>query len=238
MLDFYFKAPSVVSNAPNIDWTAVAAIVAAFALLTTWWLFFHSKREQRSLFYLNQIKSYFTQATSLLSVTDNSNVNWHQAIELLKMADNLIGQLKDKAHQHICVMEMMNTGFQIINIIKDIDDFRFFYGVPDYKAKDSASLFQQTNPQFFETPTLRIAPTALSCLCAFIDKVNRIFHESELNVPYHLIFKRSYFNVSIKNSTISGFTEITMKVVMEYIKDSKKHKAARTQRVLTEEIDT
>ncbi|KTD72471.1 hypothetical protein [Legionella tucsonensis] len=237
MLDFYFKAPSIVSNSPSIDWTAIAAIIAAFAVVTTWWLFFHDKRKQRSLFYLNQIKAYYTQATSLLSPNDNSNVNWHQAIEILKMADSLVGQLKDKAHQSICVMDMMNTGFQIINVIKDIDDFRFFYGVPDYKTKDSALLFQHANPQFFETPTLRIAPTALSCLCAFIDKVNSIFHESELNVSYHRIFKRSYFNVSIKNPTISGFTEITMKVVMEYIKDSKKHKTARTQRHLTEKID-
>lgn len=236
MLDFYFKAPSIASNDPSIDWTAIAAIIAIFAIVTTWWLFFHDKRIQRSLFYLNQIKAYYTQATSLLSANDNNNVNWHQAIEILKMAESLVDQLKDKAHQSICVMDIMNTGFQIINVIKDIDDFRFFYGVHDYKTKDSDLLFQQANPQLFETPTLRIAPTALSCLCAFIDKVNRIFHESELNVPHHRIFKRSYFNASIKNPSFSVFTEITMKVVMAYMEDFKKHKASRTQRHLTEEI--
>ncbi len=229
MLDFYFEIPSVVSKSPSLNWTAIAAIIAAFALVTTLGLFFHDKKKQRSLFYLNQIKAYFNQATSLFSANDNSNVNWHQAIEILKMADELVNQLKDKSHQSICVMDIMNTGFQIINVVKDIDDFRFFYGVSDYKTKDSASLFQQANPQHFETPTLRIAPTALSCLCAFIDKVNRIFHESELNVSKHIIFKRSYFKVSIKEHNISGITEITMNVVMEYINDYKKHKEARTK---------
>ena len=117
MLDFYFEAPSIASNSPSLDWTAIAAIVAAIALVTTWWLFFHDKRKQRSLFYLNQIKAYFTQATSLLSANDNNHVNWHQAIEILKMADELVNQLKDKSHQSICVMDMMSTGFQIINIL-------------------------------------------------------------------------------------------------------------------------
>ncbi|HBB6940293.1 TPA: hypothetical protein I9553_002404 [Legionella pneumophila] len=234
MLDFYFETPSIVSKSPSIDWTAIAAITATFALVTTWWLFFHDKKKQQSLFYLNQIKAYFTQATSLLSANDNNNVNWHQAIEVLKMADELVTQLTDKSHQSICVMDMMNTGFQIINIIKDIDDFRFFYGVPDYKTKDSTSLFEHANPQNLERPTLRIAPTALYCLCAFINKVNCIFHESENNKPKHIIFNADYFKVSIKEHKISGFTEISMKVVIDYIKNSKKHNADRTQRHLKE----
>lgn len=150
------------------------------------------------------------------------------------MADNLVNQLKDKAHQNICVMDMMSTGFRIINVIKDIDDFRFFYGVPDYKTKDSALLFQQINPQSFEAPIFRIPPTALSCLCTFIDKVNRIFHDSELNVSYHQIFKKDYFKFSIKNPKTSGFSEITMKIVIEYMKDFEKHKIARTQRHIAE----
>ncbi|HCU06277.1 MAG TPA: hypothetical protein DIC42_01645 [Holosporales bacterium] len=219
----------------SIDWNAIIGIATFAGLATTWRLFIHSKREQQSLFYLNEIKSYYAKSVSLLKATDNNNVNWHQAIEYLKMAESLVSLLQEQAHQNICVMETMGTGFQIINIVKDIDDFRFFYGIANYKEKDSASLFQKSNPQFFETPMLRIAPKALYCLCAFIDKVNRIFNDLEHNTARHQIFKKDYFKTSIKNYKISALTEqISMNIVIEYIKNSKQHKIARTQRHLAE----
>lgn len=220
----------------SIDWNAIIGIATFAGLIVTWRLFFRDKCIQQSLFYLNEIKSYYAKAASLLSATDNNNVIWHQAIEYLKMAESLVELLKERSHQDICVMETMSTGFQIINTLKDIDDFRFFYGAADYKTKDSASLFQYSNPQFFEKPTLRIAPQALSCLCGFIDKVNRIFNDREHNTPYGQIFKKDYFISSIKNYEISVFTEISMKKTLEYIEDYNKHKAARTQRHLTETV--
>lgn len=220
----------------SIDRTTITGLVTFVGLVTTWGLFFHGNRVQRSLFYLNEIKAYYMKAASLLSATNNNNVNWHQAIEYLKMAESLANLLKEQAHQSICVMEIVGTGFQIINIIKDIDDFRFFYGIADYKAQDPASLFQKSNPQLFETPTFRIAPTALSCLCAFIDKVNRIFNDLENNVPYHRVFKKNYFMSSIKNYDISGISELSMKIALDYIKDFQKHEIARPQRHLTEKM--
>ncbi|HBD7142405.1 TPA: hypothetical protein KKW64_001256 [Legionella pneumophila] len=232
MTKFYFFFYSIPQNTHDFNWstfwTAVASIVTLFALGSTWWFFFRGKRDQRSLFYLNKIESYYSEVTTLLNAKDNNNINWHQAIESLKMAESLVDLLKEQPHQNICVMNVMSTGFRIINIIKDIDDFRFFYGLPDYKNTDSASLYQQSNPQSLETPHLRIDPTALHCLCAFIDKVNRIFNDSNFkNTPYHQIFNSNYFKSSIKNAEISGFTEITMKIVLDYIRNFKEHDTVR-----------
>lgn len=147
------------------------------------------------------------------------------------MAENLIELLTEKPHQNLCVMDIMRTGFRIISMIKDIDDFRFFYGVPDYQAADSSSLFQHSNPESFESPHFRIDPTALHCLCAFIDKVNRIFYDSNFkSTPYHQIFESDYFKSSIKNADITWFTENSMKVVLDYIKDFKEHQTIRNNR--------
>ena len=53
------------------------------------------------------------------------------------------------------------------------------------------------------------------------------FYSIPQNTPYHQIFNSGYFKSSIKNAEISGFTEITMKIVLDYIRDFKEHDAAR-----------
>lgn len=231
MLSIWFflsSSQEVSSFSWSTFWTAVSGIVTLGALGSTWWFFFRDKRDQRSLLYLNKIEFYYSDVVTLLSAKDNNNINWHQAIESLKMAESLIGLLTEEPHQNMCVMDIMRTGFRIINVIKDIDDFRFFYGVPDYQAVDSSALYQQSNPECFESPHLRIDPTALHCLCAFVDKVNRIFYDSNFkNTPYHQIFESDYFKSSIKNTEISWFTENSMKVVLDYIRDFKEHQAIR-----------
>lgn len=229
---FFYSQPQNVSSFDWSNfWTAVASMVTLFALASTWWFYFRDKRKQESLFYLQKIESYYSEVTTFFDAKDNNNLKWHYAIESLKMAESLQGSLKEKSHQNICVMDIVSAGFRIRSILGQIDDFRFFYGLSDYKNIDTNLLYLKSHPESLESPCARISPKALLVLCAFLDKVNRIYYDSNFNkTPYHQIFNSDYFKSSIdsiKITELTGFTEIGLKVIFDYIKDFEVHESER-----------
>ncbi len=159
---------TIMDTIKSINWTVVTAIVTAIGLLYTWLKNFRDNRYKRSQFYLEQIKDYLSRAVVLLSEGGNNNIKWHQAIECLKTADSLMDKLTDKSHQRICFADYFYTAYCIIDIVGKIDDFRFFYGILEYRNRDSKELYSESNPKDLKEKCLRIAPEALRTLCAYV----------------------------------------------------------------------
>lgn len=195
--------------------------VGIFGLITTWFKNSWDGKYKRSLFYLDQIKSYFSQAIALLNEGKNNNIKWHQAIEALKTADDLSRLLTEEPHQRIYVNDFMNTAYHIIDIINNINDFRFFYGISDFKTVASSILYQKNCPSSLDKPNVRIDPEILLCLCKFIDKAGRASHDLNQNkITSYDVFNSDYFKLSLTNNqSTTEFTKISMKVIFDYIKD-------------------
>ncbi|HSW68537.1 MAG TPA: hypothetical protein VLI69_00040 [Gammaproteobacteria bacterium] len=230
MYDINFTMPDLNDHIDKLTIAVKISIAIGFVgtlgLITTWVKNFRDGTYKRSLFYLDQIKSYFSQAISLLNEGKNNNIKWHQAIEALKTADDLSSLLTEKPHQRIYVNDFMNTAYHIIDIINNIDDFRFFYGISDFKTIASSILYQESCPPSLDKPTVRIDPEILLCLCKFIDKAGRASHDMNQNkITSYDVFNSDYFNSSLKNNqSTSEFTKISMKVIFNYIKDFNLHK--------------
>ena len=217
------------------NWEAIGVVIAAilgiFTLLglgITWRKNSLDKRYTHSLFYLEQIKSYSSNVTSILSEENQDNVKWHQAIDFLKSVDDLKGTLTEKPHQQIYLTEYSNTAYTLCNIIKKIDDFRFFYGIPDYKNKESERLYQESTPKTFDKPCSRISEKMLLFLCIFIDKAERARYDSlEKRTSWERVFHSDYFNKPMSEDTpTTTFGPSTAKIV-DYIIDYKKQADAR-----------
>jgi len=206
--------------------SAFASSITLIAFLTTWNKILRDDDDKRSLFYLEQIKDYFSNAVTLLADGENNSIKWHQAIESLKTADDLGGLLTVKSHQHIYVTDHLDTAYRIIDVIAGIEDLRFFYGISNYKDRDSLSLYKESNPPSLEKKYSRIAPDALQCLCRFIDKANRAFFDINYNKSRpDNVLKNDYFKASIReDNQLSGFIEPTMKTVINYINDFNSNK--------------
>lgn len=226
MNDIYFTVAPALKESAGWNWAAIgvivsicASMIALVGLVVTWFKISRDNKHQRSLFYLDQMKSYFANAVSLLSECKNNNVKWHQAIESLKITDELKRYLTDESHKHIYVIEYMNTAFSIVDVINNIHDFKFYYGLQEYKNKSSTELFAEANPLSLEKNHFRIAPDALLALSVFIDKANRAFHDLSKNTNKNEIFASNYFKENLKNhksvSSISKST--TLKVIYDYL---------------------
>lgn len=91
------------------NWTAIGTFIAFIALVIGQWRVTSQNNSQQSLFYLQHIQKYFSDAISLLRVASNDNIKWHQAINCLEIVDDLKLQLKDELHQHIYLFDYINT---------------------------------------------------------------------------------------------------------------------------------
>lgn len=161
---------------------------------------------------------------SLLSTLDNSNLRWHHAIDCLKTAENFIAKLSESPLRSICIIDMVSTGYIILEIIKKIPDYQFFYGMHDYKAQVSASLPTNGFQKSLKDPRFAIDVDSLLYLCCFFEKINRIHTDKTINnVSDTAIFSSDYFKNATKDLQISGFTTINMRVVFEYIDDFNKN---------------
>lgn len=228
MGQMYFVYFPSINATTAINWTAIGVLVSScpslitmIGLIKTWMKINSDNEEKSSLFYLEQIKSYFANATALLKESKNNNIKWHQAIESLKTGVSLGHFLKNKAHQNIYVVDYLDAAYCIIDVISSIDDLRFFYGISDYLGRDSLDLYQESNPNSFDKAHFRIAPEALWCLVRFIDKANRVFYDVNYKkTPRATVFDSTYFQTPIdENTPISAFTESNMMVVIAYIEN-------------------
>ncbi|MDR3491733.1 MAG: hypothetical protein P4M12_06780 [Gammaproteobacteria bacterium] len=246
MNEIYFIAMPALKDGTAFNWTAFgvvvstcASIVALVGLITTWRKILSDSKYQRSLLCLEQVKSYFANAASLLNERENNNVKWHRAIEILKMTDELKKYLADISHKHVYVIEYMNAAFSIIDVIKDINDFKFFYGVREYEDKSAEMLFKEANPFSLERHCLRIAPDTLLALSVFIDKANKVFNDLSVNdKDKNEIFSSDYFNISLTNyESVSDITKsMTLKVIYDYLSDYNQHKKNRFERRVEEQV--
>lgn len=232
MSEIYFLAPSIAPSL-GINWTAIgvwvsaiAALITMGALITTWYMSHSDKKYKKSQFFLDQINNYFSKAISILTECGNNNIKWHQAINALEEADKLKLLLTEVSHQSIYIANYIDIGYEIIYIIKKIDDFRFFYGVESYRDKSALELYQiSKSPTLsLDWPNHKISTQLLLCLCKFVDKAGRASFDVNSNktVP-EKIFESDYFGKSLSNRDITRFTEIELKVIFEYIKDVEKN---------------
>jgi len=201
--------------------SAVLGFLTLGALLTTWRIWHLDALSKNSLFYLKQIKSFLSRATSILATADNDNVKWHQAIDCIKTADELKSKLTEKPHQQIYIAEYLDAAYGIHNIIKNINDSKFFYGISDYKNKDSEILYQESTPQKLDNTCSRISPDMLLFLCVFMDKADKARFDILINgTSWESVFPSSYFNKPMSNISITELGLGASKVV-DYIKDYK-----------------
>lgn len=219
-MDCYF---SIIEELGKLNWTAIGVVVSLIGIFLLWRQHSRDDQDKNSQFYLEQIKVYFATAISLLSGRDNNNIKWHQAIQLLKTVDSLKKSLRNPQHQHIFLIEYINAGFSIMDIIKSIDHFKFFYGIRDeYQNKDSASLYQVSNSSSkLGDHCLRISSESLSYLIRFLDKASRANYDlDEKTSAWQECFNSEYFQKSISEEReISEFTKLSTKIIHEYIED-------------------
>lgn len=186
-----------------------------------------SHRSKKSQFYLAQIKESFSKGISLLSESQNSNLKWHQAISHLKLADNLMIELQETPHKHICFYEYLNTGYFIQDVIDKIDDFRFYYGLPHYKTQNSEELYHKSTPMNVDGTCTRIHPDELLSLCAFMNKVTKAYNDQlneEKEKSWENTFNSAFFKKTISQATLSDFSTIqsnSIKMILKYVSDYK-----------------
>ncbi len=226
----YFLISPTIWSDPGANWTAIGVWVSVavgfitmLGLFTTWAIAYFDKRYRKSLFYLDKINNYFSKAVAILAECKNNNVKWHQAINALKEADKLKSSLTDKSHQSIYVTDYIDAAYQIIDIVKKINDLRFFYGVIDYRDKSALVLYQQSKSPTLslDWPNHKISSTELLCLCKFVDKATSASWDKNHNrAEPEKIFESDYFRELLSDSSdISELTKISFKVVFSYIRN-------------------
>lgn len=168
------------------NWTEIGVIASLIINAFTVYKFYSSRRSQESLFFLKQIKSYFANAIEILNNAGNNNGKWHHAISLLKTACDLRMQLKGKVHKRIFLEEYINTAtYPIGDILKNVDDYRFFYGKQSYHTKKDRELYSESTGK----PFTRISPDALSFLNKFIIIANQVYSIDASNDSWQQKFK-------------------------------------------------
>lgn len=229
---FLYQIYSFISAVPAIVWKVISVIGVVVGIIRVIMTYTHRSSDQKnelSSSSLQQIKNNFSKAIGLLS-RGNNNIKWHQAIDLLKVSDGRLKlQLNDKSHKENYLLDFVDTAYQIISIVDEINDFKFFYGQKVYKEKDSKALFQQSNSM---GRCARIDPESLLCLARFVDKAARCsFALNEQEISPDKIYEEEYFASSISASLVSSFTQEhgSMKVIMEYIKDYRGHESKQYQ---------
>lgn len=221
----------------GFNWTVVGVVATAGATVATFWaakatarsadlmhqsikqtqhLNAEDKKNENSKFYLQQCKECFEKAISLLIDLNNNNINWHHAIEHIKTTDNLRTLITEKHHQEIYVIEHQDTAFRIVNILNNVTNFCFYYGVPNYDKKDPNNLFKESYA------SLRIDPISLNLLCAFIEKSGQAFRDLTFNnKSYFEVYKTYYFQKKLNEIRIENMNPSSTKVIDEYIEDFK-----------------
>lgn len=220
----------------NLNWSAIIPIITAGTAITSIVISIivlkltakerHLDNERKnSEFYLKQSQNYFHDAIKLLESADNNNIKWHQAIALLQSIDNTIShQLTEQSHKNVYCLDYINTGYAIVDIIKEIGNFKFFYGLLDNPYGPPLGCSKLPD----KTPYL-ISPNSLSCLCRFIDKASKASYDINTNkAALEKIFNQAYFQKDItdeplNHDDISGFTKITVKKILEYLADYKQN---------------
>lgn len=189
------------------DWGALiecgVLIAMLIGLFLTGYFYFCDNKEKKSKFYLEQARHYLNNATSLLKDGNNDNIQWHQAIKSLRIADNLKKEITSEAHQHIYFTDYLDVAYALSNIIKKTDNFKFFYGIKNYDmSADTLSLYRQSVPSIPDAPHLRVSPNALEYLLRFFEKINKAHTEDEIaGKPWKEIFDSPYFQEPLNLQT-------------------------------------
>lgn len=228
----------------NLNWIAIGVVFAGCGIIASIWIATRNWKKtseihhldicrDNSKFYLQQAKSYFKEALELLMKAKNNNVKWHQAAALLQNADDIKNQLTEQPHKNIYCLDYINTGYALIDIIKRIDDFRFFYGLPNYKGRTSEELYQESMSQDMKNIS-RISPDSLACLYRFIDKAGKTSFDLNKNkTALEKEFDQEFFQKNVNCDSLNAaeytelctgsFTSMSIPVLVEYIKDYKTH---------------
>ena len=226
-----------------INWIAIGVIVTGCGIIASIWIATRNWKKtseihhldinrEHSKFYLKQAKAYFKEALQLLMQAENNNVKWHQAAILLQNADNIKGQLTEQPRKNIYCLDYINTAYTLIDIINKIDDFRFFYGLSNYKDKKTEELYKESTTM---DNILRISPDSLACLFRFIDKANKSHCDININkTSFEKIFDQEFFqkNVTCDPLDAAEYTQLCanslgIPVLVEYIKDYKTHEKSQ-----------
>lgn len=200
----------------------VSSMIAIASLVKTSKERHADNERQNSEFYLLQAKAYFTDAVDILEKAGNTNIKWHQAIDLLKNSDTLKKQLTELPHKNIYVLDYINAGYRLINLIIKIDDSKFFYGVEDYANLDSKQLQQKIRTQGLGC--YRISPDSLLWLCNFITKATKARHAyQEKHEALEKIFDEAYFQKNVDERY--GIVSDILKVILSYIDEYERNAA-------------
>lgn len=213
-----------------MDWNMIIAMATIGTLVFMGITTHKDNKIKASQFFLQEIQDMHKEAYKLIDETDNNCIKWHHAIELLIMAEKLSLYITGKEAKTVYVTTVMSTGFRLIEIIDKIADYRFFYGIKNFKDRVASELFLESSPQFTDGPKVRIAPENLICLCSFIDKVNRVFWDSKYgdNFDYVKIFDSGYFKKSITEAKINLLSHTATKVIQKYMEEYADQSRTRT----------
>lgn len=195
------------------DFTAAGTMFTASLFLFGIYCYQSDYSHKKSEFYLKKISKYFNNAITLIQDVNNNNIKWHQAIENLKACNNLKVNLTEKPHQEIYLLEYISTAYSLFDILRKIDSYEFFYGVPNYRDKNKAQLYEDSTPKTLDESHYKISVDMLKSLCIFMDNANKAGFDLRTN-EWEKVFHGKYFNrnmsktISLEQIDYRGFNSI------------------------------
>jgi len=121
------------------------------------------QKEDETLFSITT--ENLTKAIRVLDTANppNNSHAWNVAAEMLSSFHNIAIKIKNKELRRCYCAKLSSYILQLANILNQIDNFRFFYGVPHSNIE---------NPQILFAQRRYISVNALGCLIQFLT----VFH--------------------------------------------------------------
>lgn len=183
----------------------ISVIVTVISVLTALYLGILNLRLIRSNQRFSIDEIMFNTVTSNLNAAieiieklklDNKNdsVSWHVTAEQLSSFHNIAINIENNELRKCYCGKLHSFMLRIRNILNDVDDFRFYFGLQDYKNKNVEDLFLESYDNYSH-----ISVNALSCIVQFLS----LFHGAKGDYMYN---KEELYK--ILRPVVYGFIEI------------------------------
>lgn len=147
--------------------TAISVIAASFLGAINIWLLRKSENRRQDDILFNAVIYNLDNAIAkflgIYKTFENNGYAWAVFSEQLSVFHNLGCLITDRNLRKCYCGKLHSYIFSIRSILSKINDYRFFYGILDYKDKSAQDLFAQSRIDHSN-----ISPNTLGCLLQFI----------------------------------------------------------------------
>jgi len=146
---------------------AVSVIIAVVFGVINLILIRKNNKDKQDEMLFNIVITNLDTAIQILETLDSDNANdsfsWAVATEQLSSFHNITRYINNK-HLRKCYCGKLHSYIlRIRNILDKVDDYKFFYGVRDYKNRSADNLLRESYINH-----TNISPNALGCITQFI----------------------------------------------------------------------